>query len=141
MKFPRSRRPRRPLLVPAALAALAALAPAALAAVPSDLPRPGQGLNLLVVGIDSRKGVTAEEKERFRLGGKECDCTDVMMLVHVSAENDRVDVVSLPVTRSPPSPTSTATGAPESSTRPTRRRSTAPGRRAVPPSPWRPSNR
>ncbi|MFJ5076938.1 LCP family protein [Streptomyces sp. NPDC088553] len=96
MKFPRSRRPRRPLLVAAALAALAALAPGALAAAPTDLPAPERGLNLLVVGIDSRKGVTAEEKERFRLGGKECDCTDVMMLVHVSAENDRVDVVSLP---------------------------------------------
>ncbi|WP_055601478.1 LCP family protein [Streptomyces aureus] len=96
MKFPRTRRPRRPLLVPAALAALAALAPGALAAVPTGLPAPEKGLNLLVVGIDSRKGVTEEEKERFRLGGKECDCTDVMMLVHVSAENDRVDVVSLP---------------------------------------------
>ncbi|MDX2559692.1 LCP family protein [Streptomyces sp. TX20-6-3] len=96
MKFPRSRRPRRPLLVAAALAALAALAPGALAAAPTGLPSHEQGLNLLVVGVDSRKGVTAEEKERFRLGGKECDCTDVMMLVHVSAENDRVDVVSLP---------------------------------------------
>ncbi|OKJ59740.1 capsular biosynthesis protein CpsA [Streptomyces sp. CB02009] len=96
MKFPRSRRPRRPLLVPAVLAAVAALAPGALAAAPTGLPAPAQGLNLLVVGIDSRKGLTAAEKERFRLGGKECDCTDVMMLVHVSAGNDRVDVVSLP---------------------------------------------
>ncbi|WP_318208916.1 LCP family protein [Streptomyces sp. SJL17-1] len=96
MKFPRSRRPRRPLLVPAALVALAALAPGALAAAPTELPAPERGLNLLVVGIDSRRGVTEEEKKRFRLGGKECDCTDVMMLVHVSAENDRVDVVSLP---------------------------------------------
>ncbi|MEV4937877.1 LCP family protein [Streptomyces zaomyceticus] len=96
MKFPRARRPRRRLLVPAALAALAALAPGALAAAPDSLPSPERGLNLLVVGIDSRKGVTAAEKERFRLGGKECDCTDVMMLVHVSAENDRIDVVGLP---------------------------------------------
>lgn len=96
MKFPRSRPARRPLLAAAALAALSALAPGALAAVPSDLPAPEQGLNLLVVGIDSRKGVTEEEKERFHLGGKECDCTDVMMLVHVSAANDRVDFVSLP---------------------------------------------
>ncbi len=97
MKFPRPRRTRRPLLVAAALTALAALAPGALAtAAPTELPAPEQGLNLLVVGIDSRKGVTEEEKERYRLGGKECDCTDVMMLVHVSADNDRVDVVSLP---------------------------------------------
>lgn len=49
-----------------------------------------------MVGLDTRRGVTEAEKERYRLGGKECDCTDVMMLVHVSAENDRVDVVGLP---------------------------------------------
>ncbi|MFE5715127.1 LCP family protein [Streptomyces sp. NPDC056501] len=96
MNFPRPKRPRRLLLVPAALTALTALVPGALAAVPTELPAPEQGLNLLVVGLDTRKGVTAEEKERFRLGGQECDCTDVMMLVHVSAANDRVDVVSLP---------------------------------------------
>ncbi|MCX5392847.1 LCP family protein [Streptomyces sp. NBC_00094] len=100
MKFARPKRPRRPLLVPAALAALAALVPGALAvaatAVPTELPSPEKGLNLLVVGLDTRKGVTEEEKERFRLGGQECDCTDVIMLVHVSAENDRVDVVGLP---------------------------------------------
>ncbi|MER5713480.1 LCP family protein [Streptomyces sp. NPDC042898] len=96
MNFPRPKRPRRLLLVPAALAALTALVPGALAAAPTELPEPEQGLNLLVVGLDTRKGVTAEEKERFRLGGPGCDCTDVMMLVHVSAANDRVDVVSLP---------------------------------------------
>ncbi|MFE1549705.1 LCP family protein [Streptomyces sp. NPDC058718] len=96
MNFPRPKRPRRLLLVPAALAALTALVPGALAAAPTELPAPEQGLNLLVVGLDTRKGVTEEEKEHFRLGGKECDCTDVMMLVHVSAANDRVDVVSLP---------------------------------------------
>ncbi|MEU0401428.1 LCP family protein [Streptomyces sp. NPDC006197] len=96
MKFPRPRLSRRPLLAAAALATLSALAPGALALAPTGLPAPEKGLNLLVVGIDSRKGVTAEEKERFHLGGKECDCTDVMMLVHVSAANDRVEVVSLP---------------------------------------------
>ncbi|MEU7071874.1 LCP family protein [Streptomyces narbonensis] len=96
MNFPRLKGPRSLLLAPAALVALAALVPGALAVAPTDLPEPEQGLNLLVVGIDTRKGVTEEEKERFRLGGTACDCTDVMMLVHVSAANDRVDVVSLP---------------------------------------------
>ncbi|WP_030693245.1 LCP family protein [Streptomyces globisporus] len=96
MKFPRPRLSRRPLLAAAALATLSALAPGALALAPTGLPAPEKGLNLLVVGVDSRKGVTEEEKERFHLGGKECDCTDVMMLVHVSAANDRVEVVSLP---------------------------------------------
>ncbi|MFE2556474.1 LCP family protein [Streptomyces sp. NPDC059352] len=96
MNFPRPKRPRRLLLAPAALTALAALVPGALAAAPTELPSPEQGLNILVVGLDTRRGVTEAEKERYRLGGKECDCTDVMMLVHVSAENDRVDVVGLP---------------------------------------------
>ncbi|ALO10710.1 transcriptional regulator [Streptomyces venezuelae] len=96
MNFPRLKGPRSLLLAPAALVALAAIVPGALAVAPTDLPEPEQGLNLLVVGLDTRKGVTAEEKERFNLGGQACDCTDVMMLVHVSAANDRVDVVSLP---------------------------------------------
>ncbi|MGW5774585.1 LCP family protein [Streptomyces sp. NPDC003863] len=96
MKFPRPRPARRPLLAATALAALTALAPGALALAPTGLPAPEKGLNLLVVGIDSRKNVTPEEKERFHLGGHECDCTDVMMLVHVSAANDRVEIVSMP---------------------------------------------
>ncbi|GHB10845.1 LCP family protein [Streptomyces termitum] len=91
MRLPLS---RRLLPVPAALLALA---PGALAAAgPAELPSPAKGLNLLVVGIDSRAGITPDEKERFRLGGKGCDCADVMMLVHVSARGDRVSVVGLP---------------------------------------------
>ncbi|MGY3338459.1 LCP family protein required for cell wall assembly [Streptomyces filamentosus] len=92
MRFPRSWR----LL--AGPAALLALAPGALASAlgPARLPSPERGLNLLVVGTDSRTGVTAAEKERFRLGGQDCDCADVIMLVHVSAANDRISVVSLP---------------------------------------------
>ena len=93
MRFPR---PWRLLIAPAALLALAPGALASALGGPTELPSPERGLNLLVVGVDSRAGVTAEEKERFRLGGKGCDCTDVIMLVHVSAGNDRVSVVSLP---------------------------------------------
>ncbi|MEU9856683.1 LCP family protein [Streptomyces sp. NPDC047974] len=93
MRFPR---PWRLLLAPAALLALAPGALASALGGPTELPSPAQGLNLLLVGVDTRAGVTAEEKERFRLGGADCDCTDVIMLVHVSAANDRVSVVSLP---------------------------------------------
>ncbi|MEU2506676.1 LCP family protein [Streptomyces sp. NPDC007863] len=93
MRFPR---PWRLLLAPAALLALAPGALASAFGGPTELPSPTQGLNLLLVGVDTRAGVTAEEKERFRLGGEDCDCTDVIMLVHVSAANDRVSVVSLP---------------------------------------------
>ncbi|WMX45337.1 LCP family protein [Streptomyces roseicoloratus] len=76
--------------------ALVALGTGALAWAPPDLPAPEKGLNLLVVGLDSREGVTAAEKKTYRLGSRECSCTDVMMLVHVSAKNDRVSVLSLP---------------------------------------------
>ncbi|MFF2775717.1 LCP family protein [Streptomyces sp. NPDC058052] len=93
MRFPR---PWRLLVAPAALLALAPGALASALGGPAELPAPARGLNLLVVGTDSRSGVTAAEKTRFRLGGQDCDCTDVMMLVHVSARNDRVSVVSLP---------------------------------------------
>lgn len=89
-KFPR---PRRLVL---ATAALAALGSGALAAVPAAMPSEDRGLNILVVGVDSRAGLTAEEMKRHHAGGKGCDCTDVMMLVHISAGYDRVSVVSLP---------------------------------------------
>ncbi|MGW6565543.1 LCP family protein [Streptomyces sp. NPDC054975] len=79
-----------------ASAVVAALGSGALAAAAPALPSPRDGLNILVVGVDSRAGLTADELERYKAGGKGCDCTDVMMLVHVSAAEDRVSVVSLP---------------------------------------------
>ncbi|MEV5973908.1 LCP family protein [Streptomyces sp. NPDC051921] len=89
---PRSRRGRLLLLT----TALVALGSGAVAAAPDPLPSPQSGLNILLVGIDSRAGVTPEERTKYHLGHKDCGCTDVMMLVHVSAGNDRVSVVSLP---------------------------------------------
>ncbi|MFB7375061.1 LCP family protein [Streptomyces sp. NPDC056222] len=86
-------RPRRLVL---ASAALVALASGAIAGAPAVLPGPDGGLDILVAGVDSRAGLTAAERKRYHAGGKGCDCTDVMMLVHVSARNDRVSVVSLP---------------------------------------------
>ncbi|PWI18302.1 transcriptional regulator [Streptomyces sp. Act143] len=56
-------------------------------------PRP---LNLLLMGTDGRDTITADEKRRFHAGGIACNCTDVLMLVHVSARRDRVSVVSMP---------------------------------------------
>lgn len=75
---------------------LVALGSGALVGAAPALPSPRDGLNILVVGVDSRAGLTKDELERYKAGGKGCDCTDVMMLVHVSAANDRVSVVSLP---------------------------------------------
>ncbi|MCX5380321.1 LCP family protein [Streptomyces sp. NBC_00091] len=56
----------------------------------------GTGTNILVVGIDSRAGLSKAEKERLHVGGKGCNCTDVMMLLHLSRDGRRASVVSVP---------------------------------------------
>ncbi|WP_338674460.1 LCP family protein [Streptomyces sp. SCSIO 30461] len=56
----------------------------------------GRGTNILIVGIDSRAGLSADEKRRLHVGGKGCECTDVMMLVHLSEDERRASIVSIP---------------------------------------------
>ncbi|MEU6315496.1 LCP family protein [Streptomyces sp. NPDC047014] len=75
-----------------------------------------RGTNVLVVGIDSRAGLSAAEKRRLHVGGKGCNCTDVMMLVHLSQDRRRASVVSIPrdsyVEYASPAPAPEAPGAP-----------------------------
>ncbi|MGX2996862.1 LCP family protein [Streptomyces sp. JNUCC 64] len=59
-------------------------------------PRAGHGTNFLLVGTDGRDRITPAEKEKYRLGGAPCHCTDTIMIVHLSADLDRASVVSLP---------------------------------------------
>ncbi|NUK89405.1 LCP family protein [Streptomyces lunaelactis] len=59
-------------------------------------PESGHGMNLLVVGTDGRDKITKKEKQKYRLGGAPCHCTDTIMLVHISADRERASVVSLP---------------------------------------------
>ncbi|MFJ2649233.1 LCP family protein [Streptomyces sp. NPDC087420] len=59
-------------------------------------PDPGHGLNLLLVGTDGRDRITEAERQKYRLGGAPCHCTDTMMLVHLSEDGKRASVVSLP---------------------------------------------
>ncbi|MFD5747931.1 LCP family protein [Streptomyces sp. NPDC127033] len=59
-------------------------------------PGAGRGLNLLLVGTDGRDKITEEERQKYRLGGEPCHCTDTIMLVHLSADGRRASVVSLP---------------------------------------------
>ena len=61
-----------------------------------DRPAAGRGTNVLLVGTDGRAGVGARERRAYRLGGTPCHCTDTIMIVHLSADRDRVSVVSLP---------------------------------------------
>jgi LCP family protein required for cell wall assembly len=62
----------------------------------SDRPDAGKGLNFLVVGVDGRDGISAADRREYSLGGAACDCTDTIMLVHLSDDRDRASVVSIP---------------------------------------------
>jgi LCP family protein required for cell wall assembly len=67
----------------------------------SGLPRTGRpargpGMNILLVGLDRREGLSQATKNRLHVNGQQCDCADVMMLLHVSADRNRVSVVSIP---------------------------------------------
>ncbi|MFI1017634.1 LCP family protein [Streptomyces sp. NPDC020965] len=59
-------------------------------------PEAGHGMNLLLVGTDGRDRITKDEKDKYRLGGAPCHCTDTIMLVHISRDRERASVVSLP---------------------------------------------
>lgn len=59
-------------------------------------PRAGHGMNVLLVGTDSRDRITSEARHKYRLGGAPCHCTDTIIIVHISENQDRASVVSLP---------------------------------------------
>ncbi|GAA1191647.1 LCP family protein [Streptomyces hebeiensis] len=59
-------------------------------------PDAGHGLNILLVGTDGRDKITEEQRRTYRLGGEPCNCTDTIMLVHLSEDGRRASVVSVP---------------------------------------------
>lgn len=59
-------------------------------------PRAGHGMNVLLVGTDGREKITEAERQKYRLGGAPCHCTDTVMIVHISEDRERASVVSLP---------------------------------------------
>src|SRR4029079_5807572 len=59
-----------------------------------DRPSEGEGTNYLIVGSDSRAGVTAEEKKQLHTGSAEGKRTDSMMILHVGGNGDTL--ISLP---------------------------------------------
>lgn len=48
-----------------------------------DRPETGQGTNYLIVGSDSREGLSAQEKQDFKTGSAAGKRTDSMMILHV----------------------------------------------------------
>ncbi|MGW3359914.1 LCP family protein [Streptomyces bungoensis] len=59
-----------------------------------DRPEAGAGTNYLIVGSDSRKGMTAEDKKKLHTGSAQGQRTDSMMILHVGDNGDTL--VSLP---------------------------------------------
>ncbi|MFE7901615.1 LCP family protein [Streptomyces sp. NPDC057424] len=59
-----------------------------------DRPEAGEGTNYLIVGSDSRAGMSAEDKKRLRTGSAEGKRTDSMMILHTGSNGPTL--VSLP---------------------------------------------
>ncbi|MGV9244636.1 LCP family protein [Streptomyces sp. NPDC003710] len=59
-----------------------------------DRPAEGQGTNYLIVGSDSRAGMSAEDKKKLHTGSAEGKRTDSMMILHVGDNGDTL--ISLP---------------------------------------------
>lgn len=59
-----------------------------------DRPEAGEGTNYLIVGSDSREGLSAEDKKRLHTGSSEGKRTDSMMILHVGSNGNTM--VSLP---------------------------------------------
>ena len=59
-----------------------------------DRPEQGDGTNYLIVGSDSREGMSAAEKKELHTGSAEGKRTDSMMILHVGSNGDTL--ISLP---------------------------------------------
>jgi LCP family protein required for cell wall assembly len=59
-----------------------------------ERPEAGEGTNYLIVGSDSRAGLSSEQKKNLHTGSAEGKRTDSMMLLHVGGNGDTL--ISLP---------------------------------------------
>ncbi|NDZ86207.1 LCP family protein, partial [Streptomyces sp. SID10115] len=60
-----------------------------------ERPEGGAGTNYLIVGSDSREGMTAEDKKRLHTGSADGKRTDSMMILHVADDGGNT-MISLP---------------------------------------------
>jgi LCP family protein required for cell wall assembly len=56
----------------------------------------GKDQNLLIVGYDSREGLTKAEIKKLHVGSDTSSSTDTMMIVHVPADGSKATLISLP---------------------------------------------
>ncbi|MFD7817076.1 LCP family protein [Streptomyces sp. NPDC059785] len=59
-----------------------------------DRPDAGEGTNYLIVGSDSREGMTADDKKKLHTGSADGKRTDSMMILHTGSNGDTL--ISLP---------------------------------------------
>src|SRR5690606_35713486 len=59
-----------------------------------DRPEAGEGTNYLIVGSDSREGLTAKQRQELKTGSAEGKRTDSMMILHVGSGGPTL--ISLP---------------------------------------------
>ena len=56
----------------------------------------GSAQNILIVGIDSRAGLTEQQKRYLKVGNDTTTSTDTIMLVHVPADGSKATLISIP---------------------------------------------
>ena len=61
-----------------------------------ERPTDTSGYNYLLVGSDSREGLTKEQRKKYATGNAAGNRTDTIMLVHVSESGGKPVMVSLP---------------------------------------------
>jgi LCP family protein required for cell wall assembly len=52
--------------------------------------------NILVVGVDSRAGLTAAERTLLKVGNDQSTSTDTIMVIHVPADGSKATLISIP---------------------------------------------
>lgn len=52
--------------------------------------------NILVVGVDNRGDIPRNVRGQLHVGSEGCNCTDTMMLVHLSYENKTIRILNIP---------------------------------------------
>ncbi|WP_419992357.1 LCP family protein [Streptomyces boninensis] len=86
----------RTRLLAAGLAAAALTTTGYGAAQGQELTSDPGGTTVLLLGRDTRAGLSAAEQRRLHAGGQGCDCSDVIMLMHLSGNGRRAGVLSIP---------------------------------------------
>jgi LCP family protein required for cell wall assembly len=56
----------------------------------------GTAQNILIVGIDSRAGLSEQQKRYLKVGNDTSTSTDTLMLVHVPADGSKATLISIP---------------------------------------------